>query len=506
MGREVTRLVFTRKDRQVFREKVHACLDALADLLAGEQDAGGEPTVGLEVELNLVDGECNPAMVNTSVLDAIADPAYQTELGQFNIEVNVAPRRLDGDNLATLEGELRTTLNHANDRAEAAGGRLALIGILPTLRKQHLQQRWMSSDPRYTALDQQIFAARGEDIELDIAGVALAQQPDGERLAVVTDTILAEAACTSTQLHLQVSPREFAAHWNSAQMLAGVQVAIAANSPFFAGRALWHETRIPLFEQATDTRPLELRNQGVRPRVWFGERWISSIFDLFEENSRYFPALLPECTDEDPHAVISAGGVPELAELRMHNGTIYRWNRPIYDTTDTDHHLRLENRVLPAGPTVRDTVADAAFYYGAVRALARAERPAWSRMPFEAAAANLQEGARHGFGARLYWPDRGWTSPSDLVLHTLLPLAHAGLDSLGVDPSVRDTYLGVVEDRCRTGRNGARWQRDAVAAREAAGEDRDRALAGMVADYLERMHSDAPVHTWDSPGHLLTNE
>ncbi|MFD1813789.1 glutamate-cysteine ligase family protein [Rhodococcus gannanensis] len=506
MGREVTSLVFTRRDRQVFREKVHACLDALADLLADERESDTEPTVGLEVELNLVDAECNPAMVNASALEAIADPAYQTELGQFNIEVNVDPRTLDGDNLAILEGELRRTLNQADGRAAAAGGRLAMIGILPTLRKSHLQQRWMSSDPRYTALDQQIFAARGEDIELDIAGVPMPGHHDGDRLAVLTDTILAEAACTSTQLHLQVSAHEFGTHWNSAQMLAGVQVAIAANSPFFAGRALWHETRLPLFEQATDTRPLELRNQGVRPRVWFGERWISSIFDLFEENSRYFPALLPECTDEDPRAVIARGGTPELAELRMHNGTIYRWNRPIYDTTDTDHHLRLENRVLPAGPTVRDTVADAAFYYGAVRALAAEERPAWSRMPFEAAAANLQEGARHGFGARLYWPDRGWTSPSDLVLSTLLPLAHAGLDSLRVDPHVRDTYLGVIEDRCRTGRNGARWQRDAVAAREAAGEDRERALAGMVADYLDRMHSDAPVHTWDAPGQVLTNE
>ncbi|MGW0042056.1 glutamate-cysteine ligase family protein [Rhodococcus sp. NPDC003348] len=497
MGREVTRVVFTRKDRQVFREKVHNCLDALADLLAGEQAPDGEPTVGLELELNLVDTHREPAMVNASVLDAIADPAYQTELGQFNIEVNVAPRRLDGTNLAELEDELRTTLNQANERARAGGGRLAMIGILPTLRKRHLDQRWMSSDPRYTALAQQILAARGEDIELDITGVPLPGRQDTERLATVTDTILAEAACTSTQLHLQVSPSEFGAHWNSAQMLAGVQVAIAANSPFFVGRALWHETRIPLFEQATDTRPLELKNQGVRPRVWFGERWISSIFDLFEENSRYFPALLPECTDEEPRAVVAAGGTPELAELRMHNGTIYRWNRPIYDTTATDHHLRLENRVLPCGPTVRDTVADAAFYYGAVHSLAHAERPSWSRMPFEAAAANLQAGARRGFEARLFWPDIGAVAPHELVLQTLLPLAHDGLDALGVAPDVRDTYLGIVEERCRGRRNGANWQRAAVAARENAGESRDAALSSMLSDYLDRMHSASPVHTWD---------
>ncbi|GAA4474398.1 glutamate-cysteine ligase family protein [Rhodococcus olei] len=497
MGREVTRVVFTRKDRQVFREKVHDCLDALAELLAREQAQPGDPTVGLELELNLVDGNREPAMANESVLAAIADPAYQTELGQFNIEVNVPPRHLDGTNLAELEDQLRNTLNHADERARSGGGRLAMIGILPTLRRRHLDKRWMSPDPRYAALARQILAARGEDIELDITGVPLPGRRDAERLATLTDTILPEAACTSTQLHLQVSPREFGAYWNSAQMLAGVQVAMAANSPFFAGLALWHETRLPLFEQATDTRPLELKNQGVRPRVWFGERWISSIFDLFEENSRYFPSLLPECTDEQPGAVVAAGGTPELAELRMHNGTIYRWNRPIYDTTDTDHHLRLENRVLPGGPTVRDTVADAAFYYGTVYSLAHADRPSWSRMPFEAAAANLRAGARRGFDARVFWPDIGAIAPGELVSGTLLPLAHEGLDALGVAPAVRDTYLGIVEDRCRTRRNGAQWQRATVAAREKAGESRDSALNSMLAEYLDRMHSAGPVHTWD---------
>jgi len=172
------------------------------------------------------------------------------------------------------------------------------------------------------------------------------------------------------QLHLQVNPETFAAHWNASQAIAGVQLALGANSPYLLGKELWHETRIPLFEQATDTRSEELKAQGVRPRVWFGERWITSIFDLFEENVRYFPALLPICDDHDPTAQLERGETPTLAELSLHNGTIYRWNRPIYDVVRGRPHLRVENRVLPAGPTVVDTIANAAFYYGLVRSLA----------------------------------------------------------------------------------------------------------------------------------------
>ena len=214
--------------------------------------------------------------------------------------------------------------------------------------------------------------------------------------SATADSIAPEAACTSTQLHLQVSPEDFAAYWNASQAIAGVQLAVGANSPYLLGKELWRETRIALFEQATDTRGEELKAQGVRPRVWFGERWITSIFDLFEENVRYFPALLPIVDDEDPAAVLDAGGTPKLAELRLHNGTIYRWNRPVYDVVDGGPHLRVENRVLPAGPTVVDTMANAAFYFGLVRALAEQDRPVWSQMSFTAAEENFHVGRPAG--------------------------------------------------------------------------------------------------------------
>ena len=319
-----------------------------------------------------------------------------------------------------------------------------------------------------------------------------------ERLATYMGSITPEAACTSVQFHLQVSPAMFANYWNAAQAIAGIQVATAANSPFLFGRELWHETRSPLFEQATDTRAEELKAQGVRPRVWFGERWITSVFDLFEENSRYFPALLPVCDEEDPSEVLAHGGVPQLHELTLHNGTVYRWNRPVYAVVRGRPHLRVENRVLPAGPTVADIAANAAFYYGLVRALAEAERPIWTQMSFQAAEDNLHTAARHGIDALVYWPGVGEVPATELVLRRLLPLAHEGLDSWGVDPAERDRLLGIIEQRCLTGTTGASWQVRQLHHLESRDHlDRYEALRLMTLRYLELMHSNEPVHTWD---------
>lgn len=500
MGTEVAAQKFTGDDRVRFRQQVSRGTEAIARMLADglftDQGRTPEPLLGMEVELNLVDAATNPAMANTTVLDAIADPNYQTELGQFNIEINVSPRPFVDDDTLALEQALRTSLNRAEARAAATDNHLVMIGMLPTLRTQHFAHQWISANPRYDLLNEQIFAARGEDIELDITGIPLDDGHAAERLHTATDSILPEAACTSLQLHLRVAPEDFAAHWNAAQAISGVQVALAGNSPFLAGTALWHESRIPVFEQATDTRPLELKNQGVRPRVWFGERWINTIFDLFEENTRYFPALLPVSTEVDPLAELDAGRIPELEELRLHNGTIYRWNRPVYEVRDGQAHLRVENRVLPAGPTVVDIMANAAFYYGVVRGLVEADRPLWSQMSFNAAAENLQAGARSGFDAQLYWPDVGWVRPDELTLRRLLPLAEAGLESFGVSRRAQRRYLSVIEGRCLTRQTGSVWMRKAVAAREAAGDDRPTALRGMLSDYIALMHEGEPVHSW----------
>jgi len=487
--------IYTKRDLQRYRDKTQRCLDALALMLAGNSFAAGPERMGLELELNLVDDNVDPAMANERVLEHIDDPAFQTELGQHNIEINVAPRPLADDEALGLERELRAGLNTANDAARAAGVGLVMIGILPTLRPDHFDQRWMSPKSRYAILNRQILATRSEDLELDIEGVPLAAGKP-ERLLCAVESILPESGCTSAQLHLQVGPDQFATHWNAAQALAGVQVAVAANSPFLLGHALWHETRIPLFEQATDTRSPELRNQGVRPRVWFGERWITSILDLYEENVRYFAPLLPEIHDEDPLAVLAAGTAPSLAELRLHNSTVWRWNRPVYDVASGVPHLRIENRVLPAGPTVIDVLANAAFFFGAMRGLVDTQPPVWHEMSFQAAQDNLYAGARLGMDARLYWPGIGAVRPDELVLRKLLPLAHEGLRSCGMSDAARERYLAVIERRCTARRTGASWQRATVQALAERGADRPAALAGMLRDYVEHMHSNLPVHDW----------
>ena len=357
MGEDVESTEFTGQDRQRYREKVRRCLDVFARMLTESKFDFERPLTGLEIEFNLIDERHDPAMKNTDVLTAIANEDFQTELGRFNIEINVRPRELTGDSTDELETDLRASLNDAEERARTQGAHIVMIGILPTLVSEDLTRTALSDNTRYALLDAQIFAARGEDLHIAIDGP--------ERLSTYSDTIAPEAACTSVQFHLQVSPQDYANNWNAAQSIAGVQLALGANSPFLFGKELWRETRIALFEQATDTRPEELKTQGVRPRVWFGERWINSIFDQFEENVSYFPAMLPVCDPEDPVAVLARGDTPRLQELRMHNGTIYRWNRPVYDVFRNKPHLRVENRVLPAGPTVIDILANGAFYYGA---------------------------------------------------------------------------------------------------------------------------------------------
>jgi Glutamate-cysteine ligase family 2(GCS2) len=489
MGREIQAIKISGDDRRKYRDKVRRSLDVFARMLRESMFDPDPSQVGQEIELNLVDERGVPSMRNADVLKAIASPAWATEIGQFNLEINVPPRRLAGDALAGLEQEIRADLNAANAHARTIGSHLVMIGILPTLTEHDLHEGTMSASARYRVLNEQIFAARGEDMRIAIDGA--------EHLLAYADSITPEAACTSVQLHLQVSPDAFAKYWNAAQAIAGPQVALAANSPFLFGKQLWQETRITLFEQSTDTRPDELKEQGVRPRVWFGERWITSVFDLFEENIRYFPALLPICEDEDPAAVLDGGGMPQLAEMSLHNGTIYRWNRPVYAVVDGMPHLRVENRVLPAGTSIVDIMANAAFYYGLVRALAEAQRPIWTEMSFATASDNLHEAARHGLDAQLYWPGVGEVPAAELVLRRLLPLARQGLARWGVGQAHADRLLGIIEQRCLTGRTGAAWQIATVAELSGRGGlDRWEALRQMTMRYIEHMHTNQPVHTW----------
>ncbi|MFE0646042.1 glutamate--cysteine ligase [Streptomyces sp. NPDC058877] len=494
MGEKVVADGFGPSDRQQYRRKLQQCLAGLARLLAEKRFDRPRNLMGVEIELNLAGADGLPRMLNGPVLEKIASADFQTELGMFNLEVNIAPHQLGGRVFDRLAEEIGTGIGYADRKASELDAGVVMIGILPTLAQSDLVPANLSANDRYTLLNDQILAARGEDFTLDIHGV--------ERLLCTTESIVPEAACTSVQLHLQVTPARFAAVWNAAQAVSGVQIALGANAPFVFGRELWRESRPPLFQQATDTRPPELQSQGVRPRTWFGERWVDSVYDLFEENVRYFPALLPLCDEEDPLLVLDRGGVPRLQELVLHNGTVYRWNRPVYGWVDGVPHLRVENRVLPAGPTVTDVIANAAFYYGLVRSLAEDSRPVWKRMAFQEAEANFDAACRHGIEAELRWPRAGRAGGVTslpavrLVLDELLPLAAAGLDSWRVEPADRDFYLGVIEQRCLRRVNGASWQTDTFHRALDAGLDREAALAAMTRRYRELMLTGEPVHTW----------
>ncbi|WP_250000607.1 glutamate-cysteine ligase family protein [Actinoplanes sp. M2I2] len=485
MGKELATVVFSPEDRVTYRRKVRRCLDAFTRMLDQGAFSTADGMTGFEIELNLIDENARPAMRNAEVLARLGDPAFQAELGRFNIELNAPPRSIAGSGLDEYERDLLESLRRASEKADCG---IVMIGMLPTLTPADLVLGNLSAGERYRLLNDELAGARGEPFALDIRGA--------ERLRAAGDSIVPEAACTSVQFHLQVPPDRFDRFWNASQAIAGVQVAVGANSPFLYGRRLWAETRIALFQQATDTRPEELKAQGVRPRVWFGERWISSITELFEENVRFFAPILPILDDEDPLEVLRTGGVPRLAELRLHNGTVYRWNRPVCDVLDGRPHLRVENRVLPSGPTVIDLLANAAFYFGLVRELAEEEQPIWSRLSFEAARESFHAGAVGGLEATTYWPGHGRIAVAELVRSVLLPQAYAGLDRYGVDPALRDRLLGIIDERCRLGRNGASWQTEAVRRAEQRGLSRSDALHEMLLRYAELHRTNEPVHTW----------
>src|SRR5680860_1386987 len=323
MGRDIETTEFSREDRLRYREKVKTNLAVLRRLVDEGRFETGRRLLGVEMEVYLTDADGSARPINDELLKRIASPEFQTELAQFNIEFDLRPRRVVADVFGQLEEELRASLDRATAKAETLDAQVVCIGILPTLTDFDVTAQNLSANPRYRALNDMILNARGEDILIHIEG--------DETLDTIANSIVFEAACTSMQLHLQIDPDDFARYWNAAQALSAPLLSAGANSPFFLGKQLHHETRIALFAQSIDTRTEELASQGVRPRVWFGEKWLTEgIFELLDENVRYFPALLPICEAEDPERMLADGDIPHLPELTLHNGTIYRWNRPVY--------------------------------------------------------------------------------------------------------------------------------------------------------------------------------
>lgn len=494
MGMAIHQEEFRREDHERFSRRLAESLEALRALLARPGFGAGPPTVGAELELYLVDRLGFPLPVNRAVLAHAEDSRVTLELDAFNLEVNLRPGPLAGRSFSALRQEVESAVGVVRRAAATQGARVAVIGILPTLREADLGSGALTAEPRYRAMSTAIRQRRAAaPFQVSIRG-------EEEALSLTWKDVTLEGANTSLQYHLRVAPGDFARMYNAAQLATAPVLAAACNSPLFLGRKLWDETRVALFRQAVDDRG-EPGEGGFQPhaRVSFGHGWVrEGAYELFAEAVALHPPLLPVSGDEPVRERVAAGEVPGLEELRLHQSTVWSWNRAIYDPKDGGH-LRIEFRALPAGPTPVDMVANGAFLLGLTLALAERVDALLPALPFVHAYGNFIRAARQGLDAELLWPSATAPSPQPVaateLVKRLLPEAREGLVRAGVDAEEADTLLGIVEQRVALRRTGATWQRQVLARLESQMPRQD-ALAAMLERYLQHSESGAPVHTW----------
>ncbi|MGB5326341.1 MAG: glutamate-cysteine ligase family protein [Pseudomonadales bacterium] len=470
MGQEISETSFSAADFAEFRERLYRETEHLREQIANGALESGAAMAGCELEAWLVDSLGQPAPINQRLLDTLDHPDVVPELSTFNIELNTAPQELGAGALETLHSQLRKLWQRCEREAGKLDAHLAMIGILPTVRQSDLRLANVSSMRRFLALNEQIFAMRGGvPIELDINGA--------EHLSLTHHDLMLEAAATSFQIHYKVAPDKAVRAFNASKMLSAPLVAVSANSPYLFGYDLWDETRIPLFEQA-----VAVGGSPYSSRVTFGIRYLrDSIMETFDANRDFYPVLLPELMDT---------ALDEYAHLRLHNGTIWRWNRPLVGfSADGSPHLRIEQRVAPAGPTLTDMIANTAFYFGALTAMLDGEGEVELRLPFEIASRNFYAAAQHSLHAHVEWFDGERIRMQELVVQQLIPLAARGLEQLGYSAQDAGHWLGIIRERALSGRTGSRWQRSWIARN-------GRNFGELVCRYREHQSSDVPVHEW----------
>ncbi len=478
------------ESRRRFTQAVLTDLRALERMIATDMFEVGEPRIGAEQVLFLVDHEYHPAPGALKVLEAMADSHVTTELGLFNLELNADPQPLRGRGLANMEAQLASLIEKMRGVCTDLDLIPVLIGILPTIRKNDLGLENMVPSPRYLALNRATTAMRGEAYDFAIKGI--------DELIVKHDSVMVEACNASFQVHLQVAPDDFARLYNLAQVLAAPVLSVGTNSPILFGKRLWAETRIAVFEQAVDTRQKGLHMRERQARVTFGKRWVQkSVLEIYKEDVARFRTLVGTDLDEDALDVLERGGVPQLKALRLHNGTVYRWNRACFGIgPDGKPHLRIELRVLPSGPTVTDEMANAALWLGLMTELGATVEDITQRIEFDDALGNFYAAARDGLGARMTWLDGEEVLAQSLVLDRLLPLAEAGLARGGVDPDDAARYLGVIEQRARTMRTGSRRALSSFAGMKDRGSLGEK-LTAIVAATVARQMTGRTVSDWE---------
>jgi CBS domain-containing protein len=489
MGEQNVKLNDDEATHQAFMKSLLAEVHALEKMLDSGLIESGVRRIGAEQEMFLIDKAHKPTSKALEILDAIDDERFTHELGLFNLEANLSPHKLGGNCLSLMEAEVQEVYKKARVTAARFDSDIALVGILPTLSKDNLGLDSMVPTPRYYALNDAIRGLRGDEFEFTINGI--------DQLAVKHDNVMLEACNTSFQVHFQVSPENFAKNYNIAQVVTAPLLAAAVNSPVLLGKRLWHETRIAVFEYSIDTRSRTHQERGLKPRVHFGDRWLEdSVTEIFKEDIARFRIVLTTETEEDPIGMIDRGVMPSLSALCLHNGTVYRWNRPCYGVHDNVPHLRIENRVIPSGPTVLDEVANAAFFYGMMAGMTEQVEDIRDHLIFADVKSNFLAAARDGIRAQMNWFNDTHLPAQQLILEQLLPLAREGLQEAGIDQDDIDRYLGVVHDRVSTRRTGARWALESLETMKDSGT-LDQRMRCIVSSLVDQQSSGKPISEWE---------
>ena len=492
MGEEIEGSHREAGEPRGFTRRLLADVRALERLIELGMIESDVTRIGAEQEIFLVDRQWQPALVSSEVLGELEDDRFTTELARFNLEINLTPAPFHGSCFRDLNEQLVDLLESAEMAARKHGAEILLCGILPTLRKSDLTLDAMTPRNRYRALNEAMVDLRGGDFDFRIQG--------RDELIVHHDNVMFEACNTSFQVHLQVPAESFVSQYNVAQLVAAPVLAAAVNSPILLGRQLWAETRIALFQQSVDTRrPGLMEHRRQEPRVSFGRRWLEkSVVEIYQEDVARFRVVLGRDEGEDSLEVLRSGGVPKLGALRLHNGTVYRWNRACYGISEGKPHLRIENRLLPSGPSVPDEVANAAFWLGLMTAGLDAYGNPADLMSFEAVKDNFIAAAQLGLRAQFSWMEDYGIPAARLILDELLPLARRGLEARDVNAADIDHYLSIVERRVEKERTGSRWQVVSLDALQAEGTPAE-VLAALVASMHEQQVSGKPVDSWKAP-------
>ncbi len=474
---------------RAFTRAVLDDLHGLEKLIETDRFERGVRRIGAEQEMFLVDASRQPAPVAVELLDKLkADKRITTELARFNLEANLTPQVFGDRCLHEMESELEELIGSVDRAAAEIGASVALTGILPTLRLSHLHLDNMTPNPRYYELNKAATALSGGAFHIVIKGL--------DEIDISHDNVMLESANTSFQVHFQVAPQEFAPLYNLAQAISAPMLAAAVNSPLLFGQRLWNETRVALFQRSVDARSSTHKLRAAPPRVSFGHAWIKdSILEIYKDDiSRYRMMLSTDNLDEDPMKVLESGGLPELRALRMHTSTVWRWNRACYGLSDGKPHLRIENRILPSGPTILDEVANAAFFFGMMGLLSYVHPRIDAVMEFDDAKNNFFAAARHGLNAQFTWIGGKTLTARDLIVEELLPVAREGLQKHGINQDDIARYLGVIEERVESQQTGAQWALKSIAKMDQA--PIDVRMRSLTAAMHSQQKSGEPVHRW----------